>query len=105
MITGGHGLGRAAPAHGLRVRITMLRPASAYTLEGVAAYMAKTFFPRTLMRGSLGGTVEPDRHRQETLDLVALQPEAVAQPTGQSSLLFLKEQIKDIIICSELVDR
>jgi len=28
-------------------------------------------FPRTLMRGSPDGTMETDRHRQETLDLVA----------------------------------
>ena len=28
-------------------------------------------FPRTLMRGSPAGAVEPVRHRQETLDLAA----------------------------------
>jgi hypothetical protein len=28
-------------------------------------------FPRTLMRGSPDGTIEPNRHRQETLDLAA----------------------------------
>jgi hypothetical protein len=34
-------------------------------------YMAKTFFSRTLIRGSPDGTVEPDRYRQWTLDLAA----------------------------------
>jgi hypothetical protein len=43
--------------------------ASAHTRGGVAFYMAD--FPRTLMKGSPDGAVEPARHRQETLDLAA----------------------------------
>ena len=39
-------------------------------IDRVTAYMAKTF-PRTLMRSSPDGTVEPGRYRQETLDLAA----------------------------------
>ena len=65
-----HGsVSRATPAHGLC--ITTLRSASPHTLGEVGAYMAN------LMRGSPDGAVEPDRHRQETLDLVPSKRESV----------------------------
>jgi hypothetical protein len=46
-------------------------------IDRVTAYMAKTF-PRTLMRSSPDGTVEP--HRQETLDLRDTRPVSDAPP-------------------------
>jgi hypothetical protein len=57
------------PAH--RLCITTLRSTSPHTLGWIAAYMVETGdLPRTLMRGSPNGTIEPDRHCQETQDLV-----------------------------------
>jgi hypothetical protein len=61
-MTGGS---RAAPAHGLR--ITTLRSTSPHTRRSSSLHGED--FPQTLMTGSPDGTVEPDRHRQETLDL------------------------------------
>ena len=59
---------RAAPAHGLR--ITTRLPASPHTV-GAEFHSTWRNFPRTLMRGSPDGAVEPARHRQETLNLAA----------------------------------
>jgi len=60
---GGSSGARARTPHHMRFH------ASAHTRGGVAFYMAD--FPRTLMKGSPDGAVEPARHRQETLDLAA----------------------------------
>jgi hypothetical protein len=89
-ITGGLGL---RPQHGLR--ITTRYPASPPTSgeeaeagkrcgwgsrkalwvgkqeERCGSILHGEDFPRTLMRGSPAGAVEPVRHRQETLDLAA----------------------------------
>ncbi len=63
-MTGGS---RAAPAHGLR--ITTLQSTSPHTLWSSSLHGED--FPRTLMTSSQDGTIEPARHRQETLDLAA----------------------------------
>ena len=57
-ITGGLD-SRAVPAH--RLRITTLRSACPYTLDGVADYVHGEDFFRTLMKGPPDGTIEPDR--------------------------------------------
>ena len=56
---------RAAPAHGLRMNVTDCFHIHTWRSSSLLGEV----FPRSLMRGSPDGTVEPDRHRQEILDL------------------------------------